>query len=69
MSIKCPICESQNLLLTELWKDHYIEFSYMNGKIKQLSMGEGNPYKVHAICKGCTHSFDTGLTQIEKGNG
>ncbi len=54
----CPKCKSTNLTLTELWKNHSIQFQYRNGKV----IGEGNlepgyPYKVEAFCNECNHEW------------
>lgn len=64
--IKCPACNSGRLLLTELWKNHFIDLNYENGKIECLWMGPGDPYKVTAVCKDCKHVFDTGLTYVDR---
>lgn len=65
-AIKCPKCRAKNLVLTELWHNHAIEFEYENGAITSRgSLSEGDPYKVDAWCKSCDHTWTLrGVTQI-----
>lgn len=56
--IICPKCKSTNLTLTELWKNHSIQFQYKKGKIIRDGTFEvGDPYKVEALCNQCSHEW------------
>jgi hypothetical protein len=64
----CPKCKSSDLLLTELWKNHSIQFDYKNGQIVSKGNAEcGNPYKVEAFCNKCKHEWRLkGVIQISE---
>lgn len=54
----CPKCKSTDLTLTELWKNHSIQFQYRNGKIiYKGNLEPGDPYKVEAFCNDCNHEW------------
>ena len=61
----CPKCKSSDLILTELWKNHSIQW-HLNGE----TLGKGNaepedPYRVEAFCNECNHEWRLrGVTQI-----
>ena len=62
----CPKCKGKELVLTELWRNHSIEFTYSDGKVEAAnSLEPGDPYKVDAICSKCGHGWTLrGVTQI-----
>lgn len=66
---KCPKCNSNDLVLTELWKDHSITWEQENGKFDrndgELEMGDA--YKVQAKCSKCNHAWTLrGVLQIDE---
>lgn len=62
----CPKCKSSDLTLTELWKNHSVQFYYKNGEIVgKGNLEPGDPYKVEAFCNDCSHEWRLkGITQI-----
>lgn len=67
ITIRCPKCKSQNLTVTELWKDHCIDWDIDNGVFDKNdgSLNPGDPYKVVAKCKDCKHRWSIrGAQQI-----
>jgi hypothetical protein len=67
--IRCPKCKSkgEDILLTEYWRDHSIEFQQLeNGTIEREGiLRDGSPYSVFAKCFHCSHSWRLrGITQI-----
>lgn len=66
--LKCPKCKSQNQVLQEIWKNHWIEWEVINGKFDRQDgyLEMGDPYKVVARCKDCKHVWTTrGALQID----
>ncbi|MCT4321829.1 hypothetical protein [Elizabethkingia anophelis] len=57
MEPKCPKCNSKNVFLKEIWKNHAIEFELENGKWIGKSMEPGYPYKVEGHCKDCSTNW------------
>lgn len=55
--IICPKCKSNNLLLVEVWSQHTITWDQIDGKFDKEdgSLEMGDPYKVEANCKECSH--------------
>lgn len=66
---KCPKCNSINLLLTEVWGEHTIEWEQLDGKIDRNNgvLEPGDPYKVEGRCKDCGNNWTfRGVYQIDK---
>ena len=61
----CPKCKSSDLILTELWKNHSIQW-HLNGETLGKGNAEpGDPYRVEAFCNECNHEWRLrGVTQI-----
>lgn len=61
----CPKCKSSDLILTELWINHSIQW-HLNGETLGKGNAEpGDPYKVKAFCNECNHEWRLrGVTQI-----
>lgn len=64
----CPKCKSTELTLTELWKNHSVQFYYKDGNISGKGNLEcGEPYKVEAFCNNCHHEWRLkGIVQISQ---
>lgn len=62
----CPKCKGKDLILTELWKGHSVQFYYSNGKVTNCRANQnGDPYKVEAVCDNCGYEWQLkGVTQI-----
>lgn len=56
---KCPKCQSNNLLLIEVWKDHEITWEQKDGIFDRRdgNIEPGDPYKVEAECRNCGHKW------------
>ena len=54
-NVKCHKCGSKDLIITELWANHTIEFTQENGVITSSNTGEGNPYRLECRCMKCKH--------------
>lgn len=66
-TVKCPRCKSNNLVLTEVWTGHTIEWEQEGGVIDKNkgSSEPGDPYTVNGLCKDCFHEWKLkGVIQI-----
>jgi uncharacterized Zn finger protein len=66
--VKCPKCNSNELFLVELWKNHSCQWEQSNGKFDRANAIQevGNPYKVEGHCKECGHYWTIkGAKQID----
>jgi len=67
-TVKCPKCKSTNLWLSEVWKNHGIQWEQVNGKIEKSdgNLEPGDPFKVCAECSNCKHRWTIrGASQID----
>lgn len=65
---KCPKCKSVHLIITEVWKNHTIEFDQDSGIVDRENgnLDAGYPYKVEARCKWCGFTWTIrGARQID----
>jgi hypothetical protein len=62
MELVCNKCGSCDVSVRELWKDHSIEFSKVNGvfDFDNGNMEVGNPYKVEGFCITCKNQWSIG---------
>ena len=54
---KCPKCGCKDMTLTELWRDHSIQFTLINGDLRGGIMEPGDAYRVEAECSKCHHEW------------
>lgn len=56
--IKCSMCKSKTLILTESWKHHSIQWDVENGKfdLNDGTLNAGDPFCLHAEC-ACGHKW------------
>lgn len=60
VKIKCPKCSSKELVITEVWSGHCIEWiTNATGLFDRNdgNLSSGDPYKIWANCKECDHSW------------
>lgn len=56
---KCPKCGCKDLMLTEVWRDHTIQWEQVDGKIDRNDgvLEPGFAHKVEGKCSSCKHKW------------